>query len=297
MSYSYAQTNPVPPTCDPNFYDVMQARSIMEAKRDVEVSETFILKPDSVLELSCFDDRLTEVFIGANKMFSDNIFSEHMFNNPVDEYLPKGKWAKYLPEISRDRITAPRADEKQTGLKVGPNPPPYPPGALESSGLDIALRTLVYEVMREFLNVNFAHVYAGGTFTGGAGITPGVCNPMQLVWDFLKCQDYSKVMFLDFEQLALVDPRVKPSACVVPDRGNQWASLIQASDTDPGGLGGVEPVDLLLPLLDASQCGRLTPISTGVTITRNTPGGQISYEDGVCSAPGCYFDPMANNCN
>lgn len=44
----------VPPTCDSGFYDVLSSRAWMEGQREMEVAETLILKPDSVLEYSCF---------------------------------------------------------------------------------------------------------------------------------------------------------------------------------------------------------------------------------------------------
>lgn len=49
----------VPDTaCDSEFLDVIEARSWMEGKREMEAAQLIILKPDSVLEYSCFEQQL-----------------------------------------------------------------------------------------------------------------------------------------------------------------------------------------------------------------------------------------------
>lgn len=55
----YAQSAPVDPneipdSCDPDYMDVLNARSYLEGKREYEQAQRIILKPDSVLEYSCF---------------------------------------------------------------------------------------------------------------------------------------------------------------------------------------------------------------------------------------------------
>ena len=47
----------IPETCDAEFYKIMSNRAWMEGKREMEAAQTFILKPDSVLEYSCFRNR------------------------------------------------------------------------------------------------------------------------------------------------------------------------------------------------------------------------------------------------
>ena len=55
-SVAFAQADPLPKTCDASMHDLMRSRAWMEAQREVEVSETLILKPDSILDYSCFSD-------------------------------------------------------------------------------------------------------------------------------------------------------------------------------------------------------------------------------------------------
>ena len=67
MPFAALAQHVVSPGCDPVFFDVMEARSTMEGQQDVEVAERLILKPDSVLEYSCFNDSVNNlsVFIGG----------------------------------------------------------------------------------------------------------------------------------------------------------------------------------------------------------------------------------------
>jgi hypothetical protein len=52
---------PAPTTCDPTFMDVLENRAWMEGKREMEIAQRLMLKPDSVLEYSCFNIRLNEL--------------------------------------------------------------------------------------------------------------------------------------------------------------------------------------------------------------------------------------------
>ncbi len=68
---SWAQpqaTAVVPATCDPDFWEIMDARAWMEGSREMEVAQRLILKPDSVLEYSCFTTR-------ANQLSGGTVFS------------------------------------------------------------------------------------------------------------------------------------------------------------------------------------------------------------------------------
>tara|TARA_R110002124_G_scaffold287365_1_gene474090 strand:- start:22420 stop:23325 length:906 start_codon:yes stop_codon:yes gene_type:complete len=41
--------------CDPNIWDTIVGRAWIEAQREIEISQSLITRPDSVLQLSCFD--------------------------------------------------------------------------------------------------------------------------------------------------------------------------------------------------------------------------------------------------
>jgi len=284
--------------CDSDFQDVMNARATMEATREVEMAQRIILKPDSVLEYSCFDDTISNLNQVANRMFSDNIFGREIFNIPPQEYEPPGGlYDAYLPTITPILVTTPGSIEER--LVPGPNPPPFPLAALTSSGMDTSLRILVFETMQAFLSGSFSHVYAGGTFDGsGAALGEGICNPMDLMWSFSKCQNFDPSWFPTLAFLSGLDQRTIPIPCNNVDRAEIWAANLLAANPEPGMPGGVDIVAPLdgddLPSFYVEQfvtnCSESVPIPTGVRVYTGAPP-QDTHADAVCLAPGCYYDP------
>lgn len=264
----------ISPGCDPEFYDVLHARSWLEGKREVEIAQRLILKPDSVLEYSCFDDRLNEMAFGANTMFSDNVFSSVMFPN-------------HPPTTSRPDFPGP-PDVAQPDLDLGPNGPnpPGTPNQLFLTGLDSALAQVVYDPQFSFLLQNFSHRYGGGTALTLPAST--VCNPMQLVWDFMRCQDFDINSFRTLRQFSLIDPRDMPIPCGDPNRSNNWITNLDNAFPDPGDPGAIDVFDPALAKVNANSAGGCgeDPILTGLQIY----AGGASTDDAVCPTPGCYFD-------
>ena len=48
-------------SCDVDVYKVLSDRAWMEGQREMEIAQKLILKPDSVLEYSCFSQRRNEL--------------------------------------------------------------------------------------------------------------------------------------------------------------------------------------------------------------------------------------------
>lgn len=88
VSSSYAQsagTPGIPQTCDPDFWEVMDARAWMEGSREMEMAQRLILKPDSVLEYSCFDARKDQLSGGLS--FSSGNAISLMISGALSGYL------------------------------------------------------------------------------------------------------------------------------------------------------------------------------------------------------------------
>lgn len=279
-----ASTRPIDisPACDPEFYDVLAARSWLEGQREVEVAERLILKPDSVLEYSCFDDRMAELAAGANLMFSDNVSA------PGPLFTSHGTGA------SRPDIMGP-PPVSQPDIPIGdPGPnPPGTPSVLLSSQLDNSLSQTVRTPYFAYAGINFGHVYAGGTYSA---IPPPAasCNAMNAVWLFLKCQDFDINQFRTLLELSLVDPRDMPLPCNDPNRGTNWADNLAAAFPNPGTDGAVDAIEPEQAKFDARVGGSCSedPIETGLTVTI----GGSTFNDAVCPTPGCYFDGSGGSC-
>jgi len=80
-NFSYAQNS----ACDADYYKSLEARAWMEAQREIESNQNLIVKPDSVLEYTCFDKFGSELAEHAKDMFSEST-----------------RWGTILPDNSMD---------------------------------------------------------------------------------------------------------------------------------------------------------------------------------------------------
>ena len=71
--------------CDTDYYDGLEARAWLEAQREITQNQNLIVKPDSVLEYTCFDGHLAELGDHADEMFSETT-----------------RWGTILPSTSMD---------------------------------------------------------------------------------------------------------------------------------------------------------------------------------------------------
>lgn len=66
-------------SCDPDFLEVIQTKGWMEGKREMEVAQALITRPDSVLEYSCFTDRAADA--GVHGGLVQNVANTYLNNN------------------------------------------------------------------------------------------------------------------------------------------------------------------------------------------------------------------------
>ena len=164
-----------------------------------------------------------------------------------------------------------------------------------------------------------------------------ICDRMRWVWDFAKCYNFRRrasegfytlqeyrdreAIPSDFRDLPQRCDTIKGNAgdiiCGMAIHGapndplvifgwpwgggapTVWQTAYLAANPNPGALGGADSTMSYWNLLNPAACGALTPIKTGVIVTR--PNGS-QYSDAVCSAPGCWYQPgggvgAAGSCN
>jgi len=288
----------LPASCDADFHEVLKARAELEARREMEVAQRLILRPDSVLEYSCFGKRVSQLGDAADELFSDNISSTALFNDPPSEYEPAGAFPQLLPTMTIDdpntqpnegQVTPPNTG--QDAIRLGPNPP----GEAEIHGdrLGNVLGVVVTGPTNEYLITNFGHLYAGGTLAVLPPTPANICDPMQLVWDFLRCGQADSQLFQSFDSFADFDYRINALPCNDPNRKAELEALVAAASPAPGALGGIEPVETQLAQFDSNACSSIQPITTGLQVYGESPP-QVMYEDAFCPAAGCYYD--GENC-
>lgn len=103
-----AAAQPIPPSCDANYYTVMSARAGLSASREMEAAQRIIRKPDSTLEYTCYALNVLNnlaVITGPPPrfLFSDDQNPLSMDEalaglvlEPMNEYLDDNFWHLYL---------------------------------------------------------------------------------------------------------------------------------------------------------------------------------------------------------
>lgn len=346
-------------TCDADFMNQIYARASLEAERENRIIETIIRKPDSVLEYTCFESQLNNTAYHAPPIFSETIdFSTaeggelatiELDGNLNDDYEPED-----TPNIDNNDIVEDLEIEVYMGAGL-------PDG---ETHLGNVLQELILASLKvpgdldpdapTYIDANFAHTFLGGDplgfnngFTGEIDPTPAVstgivdivyvCAQMNVSWQLAKCQNFSApTLFYNFNELALLDPRILPEACPAPAPPANGADepigslitidniMLAENDIVPPGVPAPPIIDTTpypvdfdsmffvtadLPVfqhVDFFQ-GRncLPPVPTGVVVTTyeyntgilgNVTTTTDTHNEHICINPGCFYDPAANQC-
>jgi hypothetical protein len=262
-----AQPGGIPNSCDPEFHETLKQRAWLEGQREIEAAAALIVKPDSVLEYSCFEERIKHMGDASKDLFSDNTSGPHFKNEkffPNDLYQP---------------------------LFISPNGPVGQPGEpMVGRGYDLGNSTKVSLTntnrlpLRRYLDANFGHPLDGGRYNGG---TP-LCNTMKVVWDHVRCRSFDKDTFKTLHDWAKSDPRQLPKPCTAAGRQSAWNRALKIAypaPAEPPSQGGVQEVETFLDKL--TQCSSAKAVPTGVIVTWKD--GE-DFEEKICSAPGCYYN-------
>lgn len=242
--------------CDAEYFKSLESRAWLEAQREITQNQNLIFKPDSVLAYTCFDQFANVL---AN-MQSWQGFSE------------TSRWGAVISPLT--------------------------------TAMDEALNGLVAPSLISYLQSNFSNAYLGGR--GDPSYTPSNisggaynCTEMNKVWQTAKCYNFQTLPqdgFFTFEEHALEDKRLLPSACTNP---TVWNTQIQQAGLKPDSAPGGWPFDkvqVYFDQLDPAQCASSVPIPTGVTVTSRNLGLPETYAEKVCIIPGCFFNPDGGQC-
>lgn len=276
-------------TCDGDFMNQIYARAFMEAARETMVAQTYIRKPDSTLEYTCFDEFLNNTAEEAPDLFSE---TNDWFPRPVPLF-------NFNPVAGNSVAIA-------TAVSMAPLPP------ILGSSLGSHLEDVISTTLNDYLD-NFTHDFLGGTGGMDSSISPSVssgnynCGSMGAIWDISRCQNFpdGPTLFTTFEELATTDPRQFPSlgACSSPintqliTTARNAAPAYDTADFDAVNLY----LDKIDPATSTAEC--LDPIDTGITVmiydftnvpsTTANPSGinraAVEVNDKVCVNPGCYY--------
>lgn len=267
--------------CDANFMNQIYAKAFLEAEREVVINNAMILKPDSVLEYSCFDQQAAAVAIDGAPIFSGS-----------DEWAPGS---------------------------VSIRPGTVDIDVYMDFRLDTSIELLVLESLKDYVDRNFAHDFLGGAAVGDNNniadtivtVSTAPCDFMYLVHDVSRCDDFAlNTRFMTFDSyfsepdLISNDPRILPQTC--PNSHQITQDILNVARNEDWTFATFDPVNVLLPIqrADETACPNVEPIPTGVTVAyeaydEDLQGNPITvasyqYEEKFCSNPGCWFDNGGN---
>jgi len=245
----------IPETCDTEYYDVLSSRSYLEGKREMEAAQRIIIKPDSVLEYSCFNDMRIEAGALAGR------FSDYG--------LVTG-------------VRPPEFDGTDPPTRVYPN------------SLDDALADTIQTSLVGFLD-SFWHIYGGGTFAMApnplAGCNP--MNVVWHASKCLNFNRSWWVRFEDFATRDIrVFPVPCDDTDRTTDITDALDEAFPPP-ADPVDLGSMNIYTGYVDII--TECGESEPILTGITFELteiDASGNRIvtPVDDAACVVPGCNYD-------
>lgn len=310
-------------SCDADFMDVMKARAGLEATREMEMAQTIINKPDSVLEYSCFVSDIKNFPV----LFSNNTTDRFFYDPPLD-FRNSDQATVRLNDLYQNVIRSKSGpvplieDQRSEGIRdfsFPPNPQDnqqkYPGAAHfartvagdqlhpDRTGLS---STMIFDSLGPYIENNFSHDLLGGRFNNTA--PPGTCDFMRKVWEAAKCQNFAmsyknpndaatpgdadENWFPTFNDMNPYDPRQLPEACDVPDRAQKIDLALDVAYPDPNASGAIQTNVYDGNEVDFFDLETYPPIKTGLTVTVDGD----PYGEGFCVDPGKIYYPDTADC-
>ena len=186
-------------SCASDTWVSMVNRAAMQSRRESIMNRRYIVKNDSVLQYSCFNEALRAAGDGADPLFSGSDYS-------------KNKDVPLLGFKGDDRKTTIKIYDKDKDQKPIEPEEIYRMQYLTNSTFDEALSLLVDDDYKRYRDLQYNHDYLAGSVPTGM-TKGGVCAPMGYVWQAAKCKNFDDVnIFMTFDELINLgtDPRQFP---------------------------------------------------------------------------------------
>ena len=174
--------------CATDTWTAMVNQAVMETRREDLLNKRFIIKPDSVLQYSCFDKTI------AKAKSTSSIFSG-----------TQSRWVNEEVDLIGKKVTVKIYEKDQVpGVEQ-----PYRINLLQPNTLEESLSLVVDESFSSYINNQFNHpVLAGTTEMNNQG---DLCVDMSQIWKAAKCKHFDGTeVFYTFEDLTTTDPREFP---------------------------------------------------------------------------------------
>ncbi len=197
--------------CANDTWIAMTNRAAMVTRRQDMMNKRYIIKPDSVLQYSCFVGELERAGLEIAPIFSNG---EQWFDREVPlggDFLTR---MQIYSEESLTEVHSPAPPGSFTlvmepGHNYRSNPALYLYLLLQPDTLEKAIFTTVLEQLILYTEGHFTHPVLAGT----TEYTPPefMCNNMAAIWQAAKCKNFDdESAFYRLEQLEGTDPRIFP---------------------------------------------------------------------------------------
>lgn len=191
--------------CAADTWTAMVNQAVLQTRRQDLVNKRFIVKPDSVLDYSCFANRQNLIATQAAPIFSET----QRWNNLTVDLIGDTETIKLQelddgpPFNSETGFLFEQTYVQSNGVEVTFK-------KFEPQSLDMAIDSLVTTTTFPYLENNFMHGFLADTATV-SGASVGTCNVMNQVWQASKCKNADgSGLFYTFEDLMSQDPREFP---------------------------------------------------------------------------------------
>ena len=214
--------------CDSLYYQTLSARAWLEAQREITQNQNLILKPDSVLEYTCFDMFLDELAQHAQNMFSETT----AFGNPNPDPSMDNALDDLVGDSLRNFVSANFGYYDMLGGHSAGTGITHIPNTISNGTYTCDMMAQVWTAAK---CINFVSDPANDGF-----------------YTFVEYRDN-------------IDRRVLPPGSVcTPSPG--WAANITTSTITPPWTD--DPMQTYLALMDPANCSGSTAIPTGVEVNR-----------------------------
>jgi hypothetical protein len=194
--------------CAADTWTAMVNQAVMETRREDLLNKRFIVKADSVLDYSCFSQKIKNVAEHAGPLFSEtekwNNLSVDLIGETVEVKLQE-----------QEETNDPFFSEKDYNFwrdAISSNGTVNPYKRFESNSLDMALDSVIAKASIPYMANNFQHGYLADS-APVSGADPTTCNIMGAVWKAAKCKNFDGAdVFYTFEDLTTTDPREFPAS-------------------------------------------------------------------------------------
>lgn len=161
-------------SCAADTWAAMVNQSVIEARREDILNKRYIVKPDAIIDYSCFDLHVKKVADDSGPIFSET-----------------KKWANLPVDLIGKVVTVKRE--------------------LGSKSLDGAIMDIVQSVATNYRRRQFNQPLLSGTTPVPASAGANNCDVMAKVWKAAKCKNFDgEDAFYTFSDLTTKDPREFP---------------------------------------------------------------------------------------